>query len=108
MTPRVSAKVQREMTDLGTNPQILDLARRVHPTWVSAHGHEKDLGVEGLAREIGQCIAAINYGIEQGENPFMRYVSGPGIVVTCSGLVPGRYQVCVVAGEVFRDRITLE
>lgn len=98
----------KDMFDtLPSHPHILDLARRVHPTWLVAHGHKDDRGIEELAREIANCISAIEYGREQGEDMSRRFVMGSGIIVTGSGLALENYQVAVVAGEAFGMRIQM-
>lgn len=108
MTKRMSVNVRKMFDELPTNPHIIDLARRVHPTWVAANGHMNDLGIEHLTHEIAQCIAAIEHGREQGEDMRLRYVIGHGIVVTGSGMTEENYRVAVVAGEAFRLRMELE
>lgn len=103
----VSEKVKREMLELGTHPHVLDLARRVHPTWVTAHGAAADRGVEQLAREIGQCIAALHHLQEQGENTDQRYVAGHGIVVTAAMSGADTYNVAVIAAFASESRIAM-
>lgn len=100
-------KLRQLYKELPTHPHILDLARRVHPIWVFAHGHKDDRGVELLAREIAHCIIAIQWGRERGEDMSRRYVIGPGIIVTGSGLAPENYQIAVLAGEAFAIRIEM-
>lgn len=96
----VSEWVSREMRELGTNKHILAVAERVRPTLIAAHGHMKSLSVEQLAREIGQCVAAMHHGEEEGEDMTRRYVIGPGFVVVRGPGIDG-FSVAVLAGEVF-------
>lgn len=85
---------------LPKDPHVLDIARRVHPTWLSAHGHKDDFGVEHLAQEIGQCVAALM------AKPDQQVASGGGIQVI--GIQHGsfkQFMVCVIAGTVVDMRM---
>jgi len=104
---KLSPRVRKMFDELDSNPHIIELARRVHPTWVAANGHMNDLGVEKLTREIAQCIAAIEHAREEGEDMRLRYVIGHGIVVTAGGLAEENYRVAVVAGEAFGLRMQM-
>jgi hypothetical protein len=98
--PRISDKVKRELMELGTHPHVMEVARRVHPVWVAANGHRADQGVEHLAREIGQCIAAAHYAEEEGKDISRSTYVGHGIVVIRGPGIHG-FSVAVIAGEVF-------
>lgn len=100
----VSPRVHDELLNLGTNEHILAVARRVHPTWIAAHGHIGDRGVADLAREIGQCVAAFHHLQDRGEDWTKRYVIGPGFVVVRGPGIQG-FSVAVLAGEVFDIRL---
>jgi hypothetical protein len=96
----VSDKIRREMIELGTHPHVLEVARRVHPTWVAANGNKNDRGVEDLSREIGQCLAAAHHAEETGLDISRMTFIGHGIIVQRGPGIHG-FSVAVIAGEVF-------
>lgn len=109
---KISDRVRRDYDELPTHPHILDLARRVYPIWVAANGTRHDRGVDDLAREIAQCVAAAHHlQDEVGADAGRRYVSGNGIVVTVplqfGGATDNNFDVAVVAGTAYGVRLAL-
>lgn len=95
-----------DMMALRTNPVVLEAARRVHPTWVAANGHRNDPGVDGLAREIAQCVASLRYLRAQDTTRERPYAAGHGIIVTEGFGVEG-FTVAVVAADVAEMRLDM-
>lgn len=99
-TAGTPAPLNDEINTLGVHPHILDVARRVHPTWLAAHGSKADRGVDSLAMEIGQCVAALRHFSNEDAHTERRVAAGHGILVTRGRGIIG-YSVAVIAGELF-------